>query len=97
MAGNAAGREFADWIDGVGAALRAFRQITVDEQAALYFSVLDSNGNQLLLTQRGSKIGGAVEGPQVKTIHYVMLVPRTIPVRIRVPANLLQRIGPGRC
>jgi hypothetical protein len=65
-------------------------QITVDEQAALYFSVLDSNGNQLLLTQRGSRIGSKVEGPQVKTIHYVMLVPRTVALQLRVPANLLQ-------
>ncbi|HEV7641215.1 MAG TPA: hypothetical protein VGO39_10155 [Gaiellaceae bacterium] len=66
-------------------------QITVDEQAALYFSVLDAKGNQLLLTQRGSTIGGKVDGAQVKTIHYVMLVPRTIPVQIRVPANLLAK------
>jgi hypothetical protein len=72
-------------------AVVASGQITIDEQAALYFSVLDSNGAQLLLTQRGSRIGGAVNGPQVKTIHYVMLVPRTIPVKIRVPANLLKK------
>ncbi|MDQ1540450.1 MAG: hypothetical protein QOH29_1176, partial [Actinomycetota bacterium] len=72
-------------------AIMAAGQITVDEQAALYFSVLDSRGNQLLLTQRGSKIGGKVDGPQVKTIHYVMLVPRSIPVQIRVPANLLAK------
>jgi hypothetical protein len=72
-------------------AVIASGQITVDEQAALYFSVLDSAGNQLLLTQKGTKIGGNVEGPQTKTIHYVMLVPRTIPVQIRVPANLLKK------
>ena len=30
-------------------------------------------------------------GPQTKTIHYVMLVPRTIPLALRVPSNLLQR------
>jgi hypothetical protein len=72
-------------------AILAAGQVTVDEQAALYFSVLDSAGNQLLLTQRGTKIGGNVDGPQVKTIHYVMLVPRAIPVQIRVPANLLQK------
>jgi hypothetical protein len=70
-------------------AIMAAGQITVDEQAALYFSVLDANDTQLLLTQRGTRIGGKVEGPQVKTIHYVMLVPRTIPVQLRVPANLL--------
>ncbi|MDX6452099.1 MAG: hypothetical protein QOH16_2148 [Gaiellaceae bacterium] len=72
-------------------AITAGGQVTLDEQAALYFSVLDSAGNQLLLTQRGTKIGGSVNGPQVKTIHYVMLVPRTIPVQIRVPANLLTK------
>jgi hypothetical protein len=72
-------------------AVLASGQITVDEQAALYFSVLDAKGNQLLLTQKGSKIGESVKGPQVKTIHYVMLVPRTIPLKIRVPANLLQK------
>jgi hypothetical protein len=72
-------------------AVMASGQITVDEQAALYFSVLDSAGKQLLLTQRGTRIGGKVEGPQVKTIHYVMLVPRTISVQIRVPANLLKK------
>jgi hypothetical protein len=72
-------------------ALVAAGQVSVDEQAALYFSVLDSSGNQLLLTQRGTKIGGNIDGPQVKTIHYVMLVPRTIPVEIRVPANLLKK------
>ena len=70
-------------------AVLAAGQITVDEQAALYFSVLDPSGKQLLLTQRGTRIGGTVDGPQVKTIHYVMLVPRTLPVQIRVPANLL--------
>lgn len=63
--------------------------ITIDEQAALYFSVLDSHGRQLLLTQKGTKIGGPVSGPQTKTIHYVMLIPRTITFRLRVPANLL--------
>jgi hypothetical protein len=63
--------------------------ITVDEQAALYFSVLDSQGNQLLLTQKGSAIGAGLSGPQAKSIHYVMLVPRTLSFQIRIPANLL--------
>jgi hypothetical protein len=63
--------------------------ITVDEQAALYFSVLDATGTQLLLTQKGSNIGAGIQGPQAKTIHYVMLVPRTIPLTLRIPANLL--------
>jgi hypothetical protein len=63
--------------------------ITVDEQAALYFSVLDSQGNELLLTQKGSAIGAGLDGPQSKSIHYVMLVPRTLSFQIRIPANLL--------
>jgi hypothetical protein len=63
--------------------------ITVDEQAALYFSVLDAAGNPLLLTQKGSAIGAGLEGPQTKSIHYVMLVPRTLSFQIRIPANLL--------
>jgi hypothetical protein len=63
--------------------------ITVDEQAALYFSVLDAQGNTLLLTQKGSAIGSGLDGPQAKSIHYVMLVPRTLSFQIRVPANLL--------
>jgi hypothetical protein len=63
--------------------------ITLDEQAALYFSVLDAQGNQLLLTQQGSAIGAGLEGPQTKSIHYVMLVPRTLSFQIRIPANLL--------
>jgi hypothetical protein len=63
--------------------------ITLDEQAALYFSVLDADGNPLLLTQKGSAIGNGLEGPQTKSIHYVMLVPRTLSFQIRIPANLL--------
>lgn len=72
-------------------AIVATATISSDEQAALYFSVLDPNAKQLLLTQKGSTIGGKVTGPQVKTIHYVMLVPRTVPFRLRIPANLVIR------
>ena len=72
-----------------GKAIVVSTSITVDEQAALYFSVVDAVGNPLLVTQEGSKIGGGVTGPQTKSIHYVMLVPRTIPITIRIPANLL--------
>lgn len=74
---------------GNGKAVVVSSSITVDEQAALYFSVVDVNGNPLLVTQKGSKIGKGVSGPQTKSIHYVMLVPRTIPVTIRIPGNLL--------
>jgi hypothetical protein len=74
----------------VGKALVVATSITLDEQAALYFSVLDKNGNELLLTQKGSKFsGGSAAGRQTKSIHYVMLVPRTMPFSLRIPANLL--------
>jgi hypothetical protein len=73
-----------------GKAVLVSATITADEQAALYFSVLDGNRRQLLLTQEGSSIGGNVSGPQTKTIHFVMLVPRTVPLVLRIPANLLK-------
>jgi hypothetical protein len=72
-----------------GKAILVTTSITADEQAALYFSVLDSTGTQLLLTQEGSRVGNGLDGPQAKTIHYVMLVPRTMPFALRIPANLL--------
>jgi hypothetical protein len=70
-------------------AISVATSITLDEQAALYFSVLDSKGNALLLTQKGSAVGAGLDGPQTKSIHYVMLVPRTLSFQIRIPANLL--------
>ena len=73
----------------VGNRVEVATTIRVDEQAALYISVLDANGNRLILNQNGSKIGGAVSGVQVKTIHYVVLVPRSIPIQLLVPKNLL--------
>lgn len=63
---------------------------SVDEQAALYISVLDTTGQRLQLTQNGTKIGsGKVTGPRVKTIHYVLLVPRSLPLQLTVPKRLL--------
>lgn len=73
----------------VGTKEKVVTRIRVDEQAALYISVLDANGNRLILNQNGSKIGTAVSGKQVKTIHYVLLVPRSIPIQLLVPKNLL--------
>ena len=40
---------------GDGRAYTVSAMIGADEQAALYFSVIDSSGRQLLLTQRGSQ------------------------------------------
>jgi hypothetical protein len=73
----------------VGKTVKVATTIRVDEQAALYISVLDADGNRLIVNQKGSKIGGAVSGKQVKTIHYVVLVPRSIPIQLLVPKNLL--------
>ncbi len=71
------------------AKLVSFR-IRLDEQAALRIHVLDADGRPLLLTQKGSKLGAGVEGPQTKTIRYRVLVPRSIPITLRIPANLLK-------
>ena len=68
--------------------------VSFDEQAALFISVLDADGNELLLTQKskrgGSKIGAGVSGPQTKFIRYTLLVPRAVPFALRIPASLLK-------
>jgi hypothetical protein len=68
--------------------------ITFDEQVHLYISVIDSKSRPLLLTQSskrgGSKVGNGLDGPQTKFIQYAVLVPRTIPIQLRVPSNLLK-------
>lgn len=74
--------------DGKGK-LVSFR-IQIDEQAALRIHVLDADGTPILLTQKGSKLGAGLEGPQTKTIRYTVRVPRSIPITLRIPANLLQ-------
>ena len=43
---------------------------------------LDADGNRVLLNQQGSTVGGKTSGKQVKTIHYVVLVPRSIPIQL---------------
>jgi hypothetical protein len=70
-------------------------KITIDEQAHLWVSVVDGRGKPVLLTQRskrgGSSIGSSLTGPQTKFIQYLVLVPRTIPLQIRIPDNLLRK------
>jgi hypothetical protein len=73
----------------VGTSKKVVTRIRVDEQAALYISVLDDNDNRLVLNQKGSKVGTGLSGKQVKTIHYVVLVPRSIPIQLLVPKALL--------
>jgi hypothetical protein len=65
--------------------------ITLDEQASLRIHVLDPSGRPLLITQSKSRIGsGRLTGRQTKTIRYLVRVPRTIPMQLRIPANLLR-------
>jgi hypothetical protein len=71
------------------AKLVSFR-FRIDEQAALRIHVLDADGKALLLTQKGSKVGTGIDGPQTKTIRYTVRVPRSIPITLRIPANLLR-------
>jgi hypothetical protein len=73
----------------VGKSKKVVTRIRVDEQAALYISVLDDNDSRLVLNQNGSKVGTGLSGKQVKTIHYVVLVPRSIPIQLLVPKALL--------
>lgn len=65
-------------------------QFQIDEQAALRIHVLDADGRPMLITQKGSKVGNTVTGPQTKTIRYTVRVPRSIPITLRIPANLLK-------
>ena len=60
--------------------------VRLDEQAVLYVSVLDKNGKQL-----PSIVGGKVPGPQTKSIHYAVLVPRLIPIVVQIPENFIKK------
>lgn len=77
-----------------GKAAKVAFSLSVDEQAHLWISVVDGKGKPVLLTQQASKIGGkAVKGKQTKSIQYQVLVPRTIPFQLQIPANLLKQSG----
>jgi hypothetical protein len=77
--------------DGLGVLVTT--SFNVDEQAHLYISVVDKSGTPLLLTQHsrrgGSLVGKRLTGPQTKFIQYAVLIPRTIPLTLRIPANLV--------
>jgi hypothetical protein len=63
---------------------------TLDEQAHLFISVLDKKtGKKLIINQSKSKVGKGLTGNAAKTINYLVLVPRTIPLNLSVPARLL--------
>jgi hypothetical protein len=77
-------------IAGQPARLVAFT-LNLDEQAALRIHVLNPAGRPLLITQSKSRVGpGRLSGPQTKTVRYTVLVPRTLTMRLRIPANLLR-------
>jgi hypothetical protein len=70
---------------------------TIDEQAHLNISVFDADGNPLMLVQKskngGPRLGGLLQGNDTKSLRYQVLVPRTIPMTLRIPGNLIQ---PGK-
>lgn len=70
---------------------RVVAAIVLDEQADLRISVLGPSGERLLLTQRGSSVGGSsLEGKQTKTIRYRVLVPRTLRIVLQIPCSVLE-------
>ena len=77
-----------------GLAAYVSTRVSFSEQAHLYIGVVDARGRPLLLTQHsrrgGSVVGDGVRGPQTKFIRYSLRVPRTVPISLRVPSNLLR-------
>jgi hypothetical protein len=63
--------------------------INLDEQADLFFSVIGPRGNAAVLSQRRSRIGQGVSGPNTTAIRYRVLVPRTIPIVLNIPRGQL--------
>jgi hypothetical protein len=67
---------------------------TIDEQAHLYISVINKKtGKPLVITQTKSKIGNRLKGVNAKNVNYLVLVPRTSPRKLAVPANQLKAGG----
>jgi hypothetical protein len=76
-------------VDGLAALITT--NFTIDEQAHLFISVIDkTTGKELLITQKKSKLGSKLDGVQSKNVNYLVLVPRTIPIKLAVPTNLLK-------
>jgi hypothetical protein len=74
----------------VGKTGKISTSFTIDEQADLTISVIElRTGKQLLITQNKSKLGNGVKGPQTKNLRYRVLLPRTIPISLAIPVNLL--------
>ncbi len=63
---------------------------TIDEQAHLFISVVDTKSKKnLIVSQTQSKVGQGLKGKQTKTVQYLVLVPRKIPLQLALPANLV--------
>ena len=62
---------------------------TIDEQAHLWVSVIGDDGTEYLITQTKSRIGEGIHGVQAKNINYLVLIPRTVPIKLAIPQNLL--------
>jgi hypothetical protein len=65
--------------------------VNIDEQADLTISVVSPSGQPVEESQKRSKIGQGVSGPNTRAIHYRELVPRTIPITLDIPRGQLKR------
>jgi hypothetical protein len=67
---------------------------TIDEQAHLAISVLDkATHKKIVISQNQSRVGSGVSGKPTKNVQYLVLIPRTIPLKLALPARL---VVPGR-
>jgi hypothetical protein len=65
-------------------------RFTIDEQAHLFVSVVDTKTDEKIpVIQNQSKIGAGIKGVPAKTINYLVLVPRTIPITLTVGSQQL--------
>jgi hypothetical protein len=86
------GGEFAPPLQAAcrGGTARVQARLVIDEQADLRVSVLDAEGNRLLLVQEGSRVGGDLSGPRARTLRYRLLVPRAFRITLLIPCGLLE-------
>jgi hypothetical protein len=64
--------------------------VAIDEQARLVVSIVDlRTGKKLLLTPSRSRIGNPTRGEAATSLRYRVLVPRTLPLRVALPARFV--------
>lgn len=68
-------------------------KFTVDEQAHLFISITTGKHSKrrLPIAQRHSRVGHGVKGRATKRLSYIVLVPRTIRLKLAIPKVQLQR------